>query len=55
MIIKCRYCSKEFDSPGRRNQHEKDAHLKPAAKPDPARDKRMAEIWRLAEISSPLR
>ena len=26
MIIKCRKCGKEFDTAGRRNQHEKDAH-----------------------------
>jgi hypothetical protein len=28
VIIKCSHCGKEFDSPGRRNQHEKDAHSK---------------------------
>lgn len=26
MIIKCRYCKREFDKPSYRNQHEQDAH-----------------------------
>lgn len=26
MIIRCRYCKREFDKPSYRNQHEKDAH-----------------------------
>lgn len=30
MIIKCRYCKKEFDKPSHRNQHERDAHKEKA-------------------------
>lgn len=31
MIIKCKYCMKEFDKASRRNQHEKDAHKESSA------------------------